>query len=249
VRWLAQLRQVTIPTLALSSIVLARPADAGERPYAFIQGSESLSQGGLELEDWFGAARPRSGTATWEWWIGPVVGITDRLEAALYGVFLQGPALDGSPGSLQLDSLLTQVSYALADRGDWPIDVRVRGEVGIPAANDETTVWAWVIASRDFGRLNLTANLAGELAIAKVDATVSPYLVYGLGASYAIVGGFRAGGELFGDQDFDGTDSFLILGPSIAYATGRLWASTSFDFGLTHDSPRQRWRIIVGLAF
>ena len=244
-----------LAALLLCSLV-GFEARAGERPYAFVQGVESLPQGGLELENWFGAIRPPNGSAaggtSWEWWLGPVVGITDQLEAGLFGIFLQPQAPGDSSEFLQLDSLRAQVSYALAPRGAWPIDVRVRLEVGVPAADDALTVWASVFAARDFGRLNLTANLVESIEVAKTNGAVSPYFSYGVGVSYAIVGAFRAGGELYGVADSDpGSDDapWTILGPSLAYATGRLWTALSYGFGLTSQSPRERGRIVVGLAF
>jgi hypothetical protein len=224
-------------------------ARAGERPYAFVQGVESLPQGGLELENWFGAIRPRSDGTSWEWWVGPVVGITDQFETGLLGIFLQPQARTDTSEFLQLDSIRFQASYALAPRGAWPIDVRVRLEVGVPAADDALTVWGSVFAARDFGRLNLTANLVGSFEVAKTNGAVSPYFSYGLGGCYAIVGGFLAGGELYGETDWDADQPFTILGPTLAYGTGRLWAALSYGFGLTSESPRERGRIVVGLSF
>jgi hypothetical protein len=252
VRARAQLRHLA-PVLAAFAIALslslAGRAQAAERPYAYVQGVETLPQGGLELENWFGAVRPQGGGTSWEWWLGPVVGITDHLEAGLFGIFLQPVASDASQAFLQLDSIRFQLSYALADRGAWPVDVRVRLQVGVPAANDSLTTWASVYVARDFGHLNLTANLAGSNEIAKADGDVDWYFWYGLGASYAIVGAFRVGGELNGKADFSGDESFTFLGPSLAYAIGRIWASASYDFGLTSTSPHERGRIVVGLSF
>ncbi len=237
----------------LLSALLASEARAGERPYAFVQGVESLPQGGLELENWFGATRPprssAGGGTGWEWWLGPVVGITDQLEASLFGVFLQPPAPTDSSELLQLDSIRFQMSYALAPRGSWPIDVRVRLEAGIPAADDSLTLWGSVFVARDFGKLNLTGNLVESIEVAKTNGAVSPYFSYGLGASYAIVGAFRAGGELYGEADSDADAPWTILGPTLAYGTGRLWAALSYGFGLTFQSPRERGRIVVGLSF
>jgi hypothetical protein len=239
-----------VRALAVAAALLAgHPALAAERPYAFVQGVETLPQGGLELENWFGAWRPRGGSATWEWWLGPVAGITDHFEAGLFGVFLQPPGPGGDAGALQLDSLRLQLSYALADRGVWPVDVRVRLQVGVPAANDATTVWASVYVARDFGHLNLTANLGESIEVPKDGGSVESYFWYGLGASYAIVGAFRAGVELFGDADFAGDESSTVLGPCLAYGIGRFWAAASFGFGLAQDSPAERGRIVVGLSF
>jgi hypothetical protein len=234
---------------ALTLLGTSSLAAAAERPYAFVQGVETLPQGGLELENWFGASRSQGGPASWEWWLGPVVGITDHFEAGLFGIFLQPPAANESPGTLQLDSVRLQLSYALADRGVWPVDVRVRLEVGVPAGDDSLTLWASIFAARDFGRLNLTANVVESVEIAKANNAVSPYFSYGLGVSYAVIGALRVGGELYGQKDSTGDETWTILGPSVAFGIGRLWASASYGFGLTAESPQERGRIVFGLAF
>jgi hypothetical protein len=235
-------RRVLHSTAAALLLLAAPAARAGPRPYAFTQGVDSLPETQLELETWYGAQRPRGGTAAWDWWLGPVVGITDRLEGGLFGIFDQGGS--GSP-ALVLSSLRLQVSGLLADKGAWPVDVKVRGEVGIPAASGAATLWLSAVASRDLGRLNLTLDVGGW---GEMERKPELYLTTALGTSYELVGGLRAGAEVFGDVDLRESEARYFAGPALAFGRGRLWISSAVGFGLAGERASRRGRIVVGIA-
>lgn len=269
------------PVLALTTgVVLAWPsaAQAGSRPYAFTQGVESLPETGIELESWVSEEKPRGQDANFDWWLGPVVGITDRLEAGLFVIFVEPadtPAQTTATGTipaesygLGLASLRLQMSYALAERRAWPVDVRIRGEIGAPLArnwggspaegldNEKTTTWLTAIIARDFGPLNLTLNAGGWLEFEKGEAAsgeqgeleVEPYTRAAFGASVELLRGFRLGGELFGEstEKFGGVR--VLAGPALAYGYGRFWLAIAAGFGLSSDAPRHRGRLVLGIV-
>src|SRR5437762_1543559 len=161
----------------VAALLPCRPAAAGPRPYACSQGVDSRPDGTVELESWFSAEKPRSGFAGWDWWLGPVAGLTDRIEAGLFAIFDQPPVSGpGVSSSVALSSLRAHASWLLADKGAWPVDVRLRAEYGQRvAAGTPNTGWFTAILSRDLGRLNLTANLGGYLEFA--DTETVPYFV------------------------------------------------------------------------
>jgi hypothetical protein len=221
-------------------------AFGGERPYAYVQGAESLPETALELESWFGTERPLGQASTWDWWLGPVVGVTDRFELALYAIFLQPP---GAP--LDLRSLRWQASYLLADRGTWPVDVRVRVELGQPTGTGAYSGWLWLLASRDVGRVNLTANLVGWVDFPHAGDDSEVYLQYLAGASVKLWPWLRLGAEFQGESELSGdspTTTTLGLGPAVAAGAGRVWMSAGYGFSLTRASPNVG-RIVLGLAF
>jgi hypothetical protein len=234
---------------ALFALAVAAPqAEAGRRPYAFVQGAESLDRGALELESWVSGKKRPDGTKAWDWWLGPVAGLTDRLEVGLFTIFTQQDA-QGTPEAVQLSSLRFQASYALADRGAWPVDLRLRAEYGQPVgATQYPTAWLSAIASRQLGHLDLSAN-AGWWAWFD-DEEVVHYITWGFGGSLEIVGGLRAGFETFGDSIPDHDDSTnQYVGPTLAFGRDRVWMSSTFAFGLTDTSAEQRGRVVIGLAF
>jgi hypothetical protein len=230
----------------------APEAHAGPRPYAFTQGIDTLPPDELELESWFGATAARAGGTSWEWWLGPVVGLTDHLEAGLFAIFAQGAA---AHDAIVLSSLRLQLSYALADKGAWPIDVRVRGELGQPVAADEGySLWLLAIVARDVGPVNITLNAGTWVRFDELEEGASAretvgYFVYGLAASLAVAGGLRLGGELFGEGQLGGTEHEHCVGPSAAFGRGRFWLSGSLGLGIDDESPSRRGRLVLGLAF
>jgi hypothetical protein len=233
---------------ALAALLPSRPAAAGPRPYAFSQGVDSLPDGSVELESWFSAEKPRSGFAGWDWWLGPVVGLTDRIEAGLFAIFEQPPVSPGATSSVALSSLRAHASWLLADKGSWPVDVRLRAEYGqrvVPGTPN--TGWFTAILSRDLGRINLTANVGGYLEMTD-DETV-PYLLGSLAGTVELPAGFRLGGEIFSEKELkSGGENELWAGPSLAYGRGRFWVAATFGFGLTDDTSLHRGRVLFGLT-
>jgi hypothetical protein len=237
------------PVLLVVAALAAGSAHAGGRPYAFVQGVDTLAPDQLELESWFGAQVARDGGGTtWEWWLGPVVGLTDRLEAALFAIFDQPPA-----GALELSSLRLQLSYALADKGSWPVDVRLRAEYGQPTLSaGPHTAWFLAIASRDLDALNITANAGAWIAFdmpVGLGTETRLFLDYGLAASIVVVRGLRAGAELFGDFRTGSPGHDHFAGPALAYGQGRFWLTGAVGFGLTDTSDSRYGRVVLGIAF
>jgi hypothetical protein len=259
--------------LVTASTLLARPTQAGGRPYAFTQGVDSLSESSVEVESWITEEKSRDPVdPIWDWWLGPVVGMTDQLEAGLFTILVQPPDLPpAAPGAepsregLSLAALRLQVSYLLAPRGTWPVDVRMRLEAGAPlAATDggsgaeglngsRATFWYLAMLGRDFGPLNLTLNAGAWLAVGEEagadEFEAEPYVRYALGASLEVLQGLRVGGEMFGDAMLSEGAATLLAGPALGWGSGRFWVSAALGFGLTDESPRHRGRLVLGVLF
>jgi len=253
--------------------LVTRPSQAAGRPYAFTQGVDSLSESSVEVESWITEEKsPDPVNPIWDWWLGPVVGMTDQLEAGLFTILVQPPELPpATPGAersregLSLAALRLQMSYLLAPRGTWPVDVRMRFEAGAPLAATEggsraeglngsrATFWYLVMLGRDFGPLNLTLNAGPWLAIGEEpgadEVEAEPYVRYALGASLEVLRGLRVGGEVFGDASLSEGEATLLAGPALGWGTGRFWAAAALGFGLTEESPSHRGRLVIGVLF
>ena len=248
-------------TATLAAVIaLAPTAHAGSRPYAFTQGSETLPANELELESWFTVMNPRgdgSEDLAWDWWLGPVTGVSDHLEAGLFAIFEQ-PATE----ALRLGELRLQVTYTPWDRLARAVDLRVRGELGVPfqfqAGRGSYSGWLLAIASKTVGRLDVTANAGAFFEVEKeleptgeVATELAPYWVLGVGASYDVGVKLRVGGEAYSEVKLSELANGYWAGPAIAYGTGRFWVSGSFLFGLTGDTgaeAKQMGRVVLGLA-
>jgi len=232
------------PGLALLLGASSTTALAGARPYALVQSTETLPQGGLELENWFGASRPPGSPGAWEWWVGPVVGLSEHLETSVFAVMGQPSA---NPAALTLSQVRLHLSWLLADRGDWPVDVRLRLELSQPVSDDSYGIWLWVMVTREWAHFRVTANLASFTEIAKADGTPNQYIDFGLGASVPLPQGFSLGAECFGQKDLKEAETFASVGPSLAWARGRLWFAATVGLGLGSSSPN-RGRLVVGVT-
>jgi hypothetical protein len=238
----------------------ASEAHAGSRPYAFTQGAEGLAANELELESWFTYENPRGMGTTdlaWDWWLGPVTGITDHLEAGLFAIFNEPAA-----GALSLEELRLQITYEPWERGSHAFELRVRGELGVPLQfvpdRGAYSVWLTAIVAKQVGRLDLTAN-AGVFverekemeASGEIAAESAPYTLVGLGASYDLGVKLRAGLEAYSEVKLAEPANGYWFGPAIAYGTGRFWLAGSFLFGLTGETntdAKQMGRVVLGIT-
>lgn len=232
----------------MAAVAVGR-AHAGARPYAFTQGADALPTNEIELESWFGGLTFRGDAGTdWDWWLGPVAGITDRLEVGLFAIFEQPP---GAP--LELFELRLQTTVSFVDKGTWPVDVRLRAEYGLPVGAASHTLWFLAIGSRDFGPVNVTANLgtwvAFDLPRAGGDRSTTGFYDYSLGVSVEALRGLRLGGEIFGDATYADPDRGHFAGPAGGYGRGRFWLSGALGFGLNDASPARYGRLVLGIAF
>jgi hypothetical protein len=84
--------------------------------------------------------------------------ITDRLELGFYFQFRQNASAT-SP-HLQFQGVKQRLRYELSERGVWPIDVGLYGEIA--EFNDELEFEEKILLSRRFGAFTVAANLWAE---------------------------------------------------------------------------------------
>jgi hypothetical protein len=248
-RALALIAGLTVAAVALPS----HTALAGGRPYVFVQGAGAVPADGIEWENWIGTAESRDHSTESEWWTGPVIGVSERLELGVFAVLGQAydPAAAANAGAF-LDQLRTQLTWLPVDQGTWPVNVRVRGELGVPLNGEPITqTWLGVIASREFGPVDVTANGAGWLEWHGThgNADHDLYGFAGAGSSIVVLPGLRAGGEAFFKRAArNQADHEYIAGPSLSYGHGRFWASSTNGLGLDDISPKRRVRLVLGVV-
>src|SRR5690349_978884 len=115
------------------ALCASAPAWADRRTLIRAYEFETQPQGNLEFELWNDVAAPRSSfqDSTITNWLELEYGLTDRWDVALYHVFASGGPQPAEP--FHFDSWRLETRYRLAERGDWPVDVMIYGEIERPA--------------------------------------------------------------------------------------------------------------------
>ena|SRR5438445_9660718 len=239
-------------TIGLSTLLALATAGARADRRSFIRSYEYATQpkGNLELELWNEVDAPR--TAFTDSLIVTRVeleyGLTDHWDLALYHVFEQGgPQADARP--FHFGSWRLETRYRLAEKGEWPVDVMLYGELERPAdlgAPFETE--EKLILEKEVGKLGVVLNLVASQHLLRADLGRS--FEVDLGARYEVMPQLRLAAEFWTTHEFVGLDVArnYYLGPSVSVATERVWLQFGIGFGLD-SSQDQKMQIRSVLGF
>jgi len=262
--------------VGLSLLALTSSARANPRPLPFTYQSESLAKGTGEVEQFIDfiptqVTNANSGAPTHylatQFQTEIEYGLTDRLEIALYLMFVPQPnpsVFTGVPELTMGNGAAQRIRYRFADPGAWPVDVAVYGEV---TENDhELELEAKIILQRRIGKLRLITNLWAERELYYTNArewVLNPTL----GATYEFSPKFHLGIEGWmraeyldnqvGEREFD-QGPHVFVGPAFMFNFGPVWWTTGAYARATdphHDNQAgdafgRVWvRTVVGLGF
>jgi len=238
--------RIIISFNALLAMTIAPAARADRRTMIRAYEYMTQPQGNLELEIWNDVDAPKEGGFDQAATLHRVeleYGVTDNWDFALYHVFAQQPG-----ASLKFDSWRLETRYRLFEKNVLPLDVELYLEGERPA--DFTAPWEIeekLILEKDFGRFALVANFVAAQKIMhlydghawEVDA----------GARYELVPQLRLGAEFWTIQDTVAgvTTGSYYAGPSISFATSKLWLQVGAGFGLGDTSGATFVRSVIGL--
>ena len=245
-RGLRMRMRIIISFNALLAMAIAPAARADRRTMIRAYEYMTQPQGNLELEIWNDVDAPKEGGFDQAATLHRVeleYGVTDNWDFALYHVFAQQPG-----ASLKFDSWRLETRYRLFEKNVLPLDVELYLEGERPA--DFTAPWEIeekLILEKDFGRFALVANFVAAQKIMhlydghawEVDA----------GARYELVPQLRLGAEFWTIQDTVAgvTTGSYYAGPSISFATSKLWLQIGAGFGLGDTSGATFVRSVIGL--
>jgi hypothetical protein len=134
---------------------------------------------------------------------------------------------------LHLDSSRLETRYRFFDEGTLPIDIALSGEVNTHRDEQGHQIFGIeprLILSKDFGKLNLTVNLAEEIPVSRGHQS---FEVRG-GCEYDATKLFHLGTEL----RYDTEESSVSVIPQVWFAFPHevtLKAGYSYDFGGTRE--------------
>jgi hypothetical protein len=195
------------------------------------------------------------------------IGVSDRLELALYFSFHQSATAD-TP-AMRFDGMKQRLRYRFAEEGDLPLDMGVYLEVA--ELYNEIELEEKLLLSRRFGYLTTVCNLWVEQEY--YFQTQEWKLIYNptLGAVYELSPNLMLGLEYWARGRFNHADSAVgqgtsdspnaprhYLGPTVLLQSGEAWWSTGVYARLDHlgesaqaeDPYGKVWiRTMVGLGF
>jgi hypothetical protein len=195
------------------------------------------------------------------------IGVTDRLELALYFSFHQS-ATAGTP-AMRFDGMKQRLRYRFAEEGDLPLDMGIYFEVA--ELYNEVELEQKLLLSRRFGYLTTVCNLWVEQEY--YFQTQEWKLIYNptVGAVYELSPNLMLGLEYWARGRFDRADAQTgqattdspsaprhYLGPTVLLQSGEAWWSTGVYARLDHltqsaqaeDPYGKVWiRTMVGLGF
>jgi hypothetical protein len=248
-------------------------ARANPRPLPFTYTSETIEQGGLEIEQFADVVPLKAlssttgGRVTYaatQFQTEMEYGITSRLELGLYLTLAPGPgeAFTTTARLTDGNGLKQRLRYLLAPPGEWPIDVGLYGEIA--ESDIEVELEGKIILQRRFGRLRIATNLWAEYELyyqPHKDIVLNPTL----GATYEITPMVHAGAESWlrvewpnpppHPRPFD-LGPHVYAGPTVLLNFGKLWWSTGLYLRTTDTGHSMQpaeafgpfWaRTIVGL--
>jgi hypothetical protein len=195
------------------------------------------------------------------------LGVTDRLELALYFSFHQSASAD-TP-AMRFDGLKQRLRYRFAEEGDLPVDMGLYLEVA--EFYNEVELEEKLLLSKRFGYLTAVANLWVEQEF--YFQTKEWKLIYNptAGAHYEFSPNFMLGLEYWARGRFDKADAAAgqatsdspngtrhFLGPTVLLQSGEAWWSTgvyarldNLGSSLQAEDPYGKvWiRTMVGMGF
>jgi hypothetical protein len=242
--------RITIGITFVLVVALAHEARADRRTLIRAYEFQTQPKGNLELELWNDVEAPRTAFAD-----SVIVtrveleyGLTDRWDLALYHVFAQGGPRALGPAPFHFDSWRLETRYRLAEKGEWPVDVMIYGELERPADFDQPFITEEkLILEKDFGRFALVANVAGEQHLFRAD--LGRVWEFDLGARYELMPQLRAAVEFWTTHEFIGPDVSrnYYLGPSLSVATQRIWIQFGVGIGLDSSQDQKMFiRSVLG---
>jgi len=240
--------RITIALSALLAALVAPAARADRRTLIRAYEYMTQPQGNLELEIWNDVDAPSIGgfeQSTITSRIELEYGLTDRWDVALYHVFEQAP---GPDSSFRFDSWRLETRYRLLDKNVLPVDVLLYLELERPV--DFSAPWEIeekVILEKDFGRFALVTNFVFEQKLFHADQGHAWEIDFG--ARYEVVPQLRLGAEFWTIQEtVNGTTAgSYFLGPSVSWASSKIWLQLGAGFGVGDSSGATFVRSVLGI--
>ncbi|HEV7557338.1 MAG TPA: hypothetical protein VGO00_17845 [Kofleriaceae bacterium] len=221
---------------------LAGTASANPRALPFTYTTDTLPQGGVEIEQ-FVDLIPLQAAFTEgqhdylasQFQTEIEIGIADRLELGLYMTYVPTIASDQAQGTAIMpegNGIKQRLRYIFAEPGAWPVDVGVYGE--LTENEREIELEGKILLQKRFDKLRVAANIWAEYELYfshQRDIVLNPTL----GATYEVTPSFHLGIDSFLRGEYPrnpppamrtfGLGPEYYIGPAVMTSFGKLWWS------------------------
>jgi len=243
--------------LLIAACVLPRSAHAGRSFYGWLYGTEVMPERGVELQSWIWDESEKYETRTHETWLlwSATVGVTDRLELGLPVELLwidtvspDDPAARSVYFTFKRYGIEARYRLAPPDPAEAPavvplVRLAVKRDVTM---RDQVRIEGDLVASYDRGPVQavIDVGIASNISSSTHHVDARP----GVGISVAVTGELRLGAEFYAELSLEKSgESWMSVGPNLAWTHGRFWLSGTFGVGLYHVETASRF--MWGVAF
>lgn len=171
-------------------------------------------------------------------------GLTPNLDFTVYQIFDQ---VEGD--SFGWDATKLRLRYRLAQPGTFAMDPLLYLEYERPIdLKDQNAFEVKLVLSRDFSRTNLSLNPMYEIKWAPGKPTHEFGLDAGLSydLSYAFSYGIESSTRIERENGVSKSSSYL--GPTVSFATGTVFYSFGYAWGVSDISEDGRFRFLMGVG-
>lgn len=214
-------------------------AGADQRNYVWTYEYSTISKGSTEIEFYSTAVAKNTATGKASEWTQQVeleYGITDHLDVSMYQVFKQPP----HSSSLSYDGYKVRLRYRLLERDELPLDILLYAE-HVVKTEGENEFEGKLVLAKDIGKFNIAYNQVFEQGYSSGRAEHG----YAAGMSCEVLPSLRIGLESKGNY----TDDKYSVGPTLAWAGGRIEANLGVVYGLNKKTEDREVRFLLGIPF
>ena len=252
-------------------LLAATPAWADRTSHLFLDETQTLPEGDVELSQWIWAegqipSMPYRYVSDWVW-MSPTVGISSHLELSLPLVVVA----TSEQTVLNSISLVARYRFFPRERDDG-FQPLIRLEYLQPLSNYAASSYyskpyyypyppelrlLFVATYGNLKGVRATFNLGVQFGLpflqSSSTASFSALGTAGVGLSVPLGPEFRVAAEFDGQLPLTGQPQpnvgQLFLGPSVAWTRGQIWVTFGSLFGLTHNSNRFLPKVLWGITF
>ncbi len=218
---------------------------ADRRAYVWTYEYMTMPQGEAEFEYYLTMQAPDTGDFddknTWEHQGELEYGITDRWDISVYQRWQQTNT--ATEDKCEYTGTKLRTRYRLGEKDQYPLDTLLYLEYIRPDSSHEPEfLEGKIVLAKDLGKFNVAYNQILKAGISHDGDTEHEYA---LGCGYELEPAWKVALESAGNF----TEDRYYFGPTISWASERVWLAAGVLGGLNDRSDDLRVRLIVGIPF